>query len=40
VGLPGRAAYHASKHGVIVLTKSVAVEYAPKGSGSMPCARG
>jgi NAD(P)-dependent dehydrogenase (short-subunit alcohol dehydrogenase family) len=31
VGLPGRAAYHASKHGVIGLTRSVAVEYAPKG---------
>jgi len=29
VGLPERAAYHASKHGVIGLTKSVAVEYAP-----------
>ncbi len=31
VGLPERAAYHASKHGVIGLPKSVAVEYAPKG---------
>jgi NAD(P)-dependent dehydrogenase (short-subunit alcohol dehydrogenase family) len=31
VGLPERAAYHASKHGVIGLTKSVAVEYASKG---------
>ena len=26
VGLPGRAAYHASKHGVIGLTKSAALE--------------
>jgi NAD(P)-dependent dehydrogenase (short-subunit alcohol dehydrogenase family) len=31
VGLPGRAAYHASKHGVVGLTKSAAVEYAPRG---------
>jgi NAD(P)-dependent dehydrogenase (short-subunit alcohol dehydrogenase family) len=31
VGLPNRAAYHASKHGVIGLTRSAAVEYAPKG---------
>jgi NAD(P)-dependent dehydrogenase (short-subunit alcohol dehydrogenase family) len=31
VGLPQRAAYHASKHGVIGLTRSVAVEYAGRG---------
>ena len=33
VGLPGRAAYHASKHGVIGLTTSAALEYAPRGIG-------
>ena len=31
VGLPNRAAYHASKHGVIGMTKSAAMEYAPRG---------
>ncbi|MFI0789809.1 glucose 1-dehydrogenase [Streptomyces lydicus] len=31
VGIPGRAAYHASKHGVIGLSGSAALEYAPRG---------
>jgi NAD(P)-dependent dehydrogenase (short-subunit alcohol dehydrogenase family) len=31
VGVPGRAAYHAAKHGVLGLTKSAAIEYAAKG---------
>lgn len=31
VGLPGRAAYHAAKHGVIGLTRSAALEYASRG---------
>ena len=31
VGLPGRAAYHAAKHGVLGLTKSAALEYGVRG---------
>lgn len=30
IGVPGRAAYHASKHGVIGLTKCAALEYATR----------
>ncbi|GAA3413980.1 hypothetical protein GCM10018952_33020 [Streptosporangium vulgare] len=39
VGIPGRASYHASKHGVIGLTTSAALEYAPAACASTPSAR-
>jgi NAD(P)-dependent dehydrogenase (short-subunit alcohol dehydrogenase family) len=31
VGIAGRGAYHASKHGMLGLTKSAALEYASRG---------
>ena len=40
VGLPGRAADHASKHGVIGLTRSAVLNTRPAASASMRSARG
>ena len=31
IGMPGRVAYHASKHAVLGMTKCAALEYAAKG---------
>lgn len=31
IGVPGRSVYHASKHGILGLTKSSALEYASRG---------
>lgn len=40
IGIAGRGVYHASKHGVLGLTKSSALEYASRGIASMRSARG
>ncbi|WP_348637491.1 SDR family NAD(P)-dependent oxidoreductase [Bradyrhizobium sp. ISRA443] len=39
IGLPGRSAYHAAKHGVFALTKSSVLDTPPEESGSTQCVR-
>jgi NAD(P)-dependent dehydrogenase (short-subunit alcohol dehydrogenase family) len=38
IGIPGRAIYHATKHGVIGLTRALLLNMPPGASALMPCA--